>query len=244
MSLTEEAWLGATSPQPLVQYLLEQRRDSRQRGLLRRDPRVRKLRLFACACCRCIFPLLGDVRSRAAVEAAERYADRGATKRALEEAYEAGVAVVNAERDPLRMTAANAARWAAVAGSSQTLVENLARYAASEAAAAERLAREASRVDAALWGEVGAWQCLVLLDVFGNPFRPAPAVPSFGAWNEGTILNMARAIYEERAFDRMPILGDALEEAGCTDEALLDHCRGEGPHVRGCWLLDLLLGKE
>jgi hypothetical protein len=54
---------------------------------------------------------------------------------------------------------------------------------------------------------------------------------------------MAQAIYNERGFDRLPILGDALEDAGCTDRDILDHCRGPGPHVRGCWAVDLLLGK-
>ena len=58
------------------------------------------------------------------------------------------------------------------------------------------------------------------------------------------MVQIAQAIYDDRAFDRMPILADALEDAGCTDRAILDHCRSEGPHVRGCWVVDLLLGKE
>ena len=63
------------------------------------------------------------------------------------------------------------------------------------------------------------------------------------AWNGGTIHHLAQAIYDERAFDRLPILADALEDAGCTDAAILDHCRQPGEHVRGCWVVDLLLGK-
>jgi hypothetical protein len=63
-------------------------------------------------------------------------------------------------------------------------------------------------------------------------------------WNESTVTELAQAIYTDRAFDRLPILADALEEAGCTDAAILEHCRGPGPHVRGCWVVDLLLGKE
>ena len=77
--------------------------------------------------------------------------------------------------------------------------------------------------------------------LFGNPFRPVPVIPS--AWRTPTVLGMARAIYTERRFEDLPILADALEDAGCTDAALLDHCRGPGPHVRGCWVVDLLLGK-
>ena len=69
-------------------------------------------------------------------------------------------------------------------------------------------------------------------------------MPSWLAWEGGMGVNFARGIYDEEAFDRMPILADALEEAGCTDEAILNHLRSPGPHVRGCWALDLVLGKE
>jgi hypothetical protein len=81
-------------------------------------------------------------------------------------------------------------------------------------------------------------------DVFGNPFRPVTIQPAWLGWNEGTVVKMAQAIYDERAFDRMPILADALEEAGCTNQDILSHCRSGGEHVRGCWVVDLLLGKK
>lgn len=68
--------------------------------------------------------------------------------------------------------------------------------------------------------------------------------PSWLAWNDSTVPKIARAIHDECVFDRLPILADALEEAGCADVALLSHCRGSGPHVRGCWVVDLLLTKE
>ncbi|HET6573028.1 MAG TPA: hypothetical protein VFG68_05455 [Fimbriiglobus sp.] len=61
-------------------------------------------------------------------------------------------------------------------------------------------------------------------------------------WLTSTAVDLARAIYEGRAFDRLPILADALQDAGCDDEQLLAHCRSEGPHVRGCWAVDLVLG--
>jgi hypothetical protein len=98
-----------------------------------------------------------------------------------------------------------------------------------------------------------AEQCRLLRDIFGNPFHPLP--PRKGkrawedqkhhwlAWQDGTILNMAQAIYDDRAFDLLSVLADALEEAGCTNPDVLAHCRGSETHVRGCWLLDLLLKK-
>ena len=64
------------------------------------------------------------------------------------------------------------------------------------------------------------------------------------AWNDGTIRKMAQVIYGDRAFDRLPLLADALEDAGCTDADILGHCRTPGEHVRGCWVVDLLLGKS
>ena len=83
-----------------------------------------------------------------------------------------------------------------------------------------------------------------LRDVFGNPFRPVRVAPAWLAWSGGTVPKLAQAIHEERAFDRLPILADALEEAGCTDADLLALCRGSRPHVRGCWAIDLILGKQ
>ena len=77
--------------------------------------------------------------------------------------------------------------------------------------------------------------------IFGNPFRPVALNPS---WLTATVKQLAEGIYEEKAFDRMPILGDALEEAGCTDAEILAHCRQPREHVRGCWLVDLVLGKS
>jgi hypothetical protein len=78
-------------------------------------------------------------------------------------------------------------------------------------------------------------------DIFGNPFRPVAFADS---WRSETVVALAAGIYAERAFDRMPILADALEEAGCDHADVLSHCRGPGPHVRGCWVVDGLLGKE
>ncbi len=87
-------------------------------------------------------------------------------------------------------------------------------------------------------------QAAILREIVGNPFGLArPIDPGWPVWQDGMIPKLALAIYDDRAFDRLPILADALEEAGCTDSSLLDHLRGHGPHVRGCWALDQLSGK-
>jgi hypothetical protein len=84
-------------------------------------------------------------------------------------------------------------------------------------------------------------QAGLLRDILGNPFRPVKLDP---AWLTSDVVTLARGIYEDRAFDRMPILADALQDAGCDNEDVLNHCRGPGPHVRGCWVVDLVLGEE
>ncbi len=77
--------------------------------------------------------------------------------------------------------------------------------------------------------------------IFGDPFRPVAVDPN---WLTSDVLTLAKGIYDDKAFDRLPILADALQDAGCADEALLAHCRDGGSHVRGCWAVDLVLGKE
>ena len=85
-------------------------------------------------------------------------------------------------------------------------------------------------------------QCNVLRDIFGNPFRTATFEQN---WRTTTALALANGIYEERAFDRLPILADALQDAGCDSDDILNHLRNpNATHVRGCWALDLVLGKE
>ncbi len=86
-----------------------------------------------------------------------------------------------------------------------------------------------------------AAQSALLRCVFGNPFRP---VTFDLRWRTFDVVGLARAIYDEKEFERLPILADALMDAGCEDEQIISHCRGDGPHVRGCWVVDLALGKE
>jgi hypothetical protein len=122
--------------------------------------------------------------------------------------------------------------------------------AASTAAkgAARALAYAAARTvanPAVTWEEVrqreSTAQTALVRDVFGNPYRPVPLDPNCLT---PTVVTLARTIYDKRAFDRMPLLADALEDAGCHDPDIQAHCRQPGEHVRGCWAVDLLLGKE
>jgi len=86
-----------------------------------------------------------------------------------------------------------------------------------------------------------AAQADLLRCVFGNSFRPITLDPS---WLSSTVTQLAESIYQERAFDRLPILADALTDAGCNQEDILNHCRSGGEHCRGCWVVDAVLGKE
>jgi hypothetical protein len=96
-----------------------------------------------------------------------------------------------------------------------------------------------------------ATHCDIIRDVFGNPFHPVACDPAWLVWNDGAIPKIAQALYHERQFPigrldvgQMAILADGLEDAGCTDSSILEHLRGPGPHVRGCHILDTLLGKS
>jgi hypothetical protein len=181
----------------------------------------RKLRLFACACCRRLWPVLSEETGRPAVEAAEAYADGLIGDERLRRAGESG-----SRRSYSRVYwAARAVLEAAIPGASR--VQSSAWFA--------RMARPRT-------GEEGV-QCALLRDIFGNPFRPAHADPRWLSWQDGAVVKMARAIYEARSVADLPILADALEEAGCTDADILSHCRGAGEHVLGCFVVDLLLEK-
>jgi hypothetical protein len=86
-----------------------------------------------------------------------------------------------------------------------------------------------------------AAQCECLHDIFGDPFRPVTAEPS---WLTSTVIALAQQMYESRDFSAMPILGDALEDVGCGHPDVLAHCRGGISHHRGCWVVDLVLAKK
>jgi hypothetical protein len=133
-------------------------------------------------------------------------------------------------------------------GSWETFMAWVARGAASAVAqATSRVADSVPACDAAITTAEKSEkveQCNLLRCLFGNPIRPLLLASSWLTWNDGTVQKIAQAIYDERAFDRMSILANALEEAGCTKQDIRTHCRQPGEHVRGCWVVDLLLGKD
>jgi hypothetical protein len=187
----------------------------------------RKLRLFAVACYRRFWHALSEA-GRRLIEVAERLAEGAAGGVRGLAAFDGGGDVARALLSP---DARGAATWA-----SDDTLEALER-----SCTAKKFALALSR---ALCLKEQAAQADLLRDVAGNIFRPpSPVPPAVLAWNEGTVRRIAAGIYEERAFDRLPILADALLDAGCDDERLIGHCHAERPHARGCWAVDLILGK-
>jgi hypothetical protein len=202
--MSEAEWLADTDPLRMLRQLGGRASE-------------RKLRLFACAGCRRLWWLLGDRRSRTAVEVSERYAEGLAVPEELAAAA-GGARQAADEAERARVPGWNAARAAALT-------------AEGAWAAAERVAGMA------------AYDADLLRHVFGNPFRPLPVEPGWLARDGGAVRKLAQGLYDEGAFDHLPVLADALEEAGCTEAKLLGHLRGGGPHVRGCWAVDRVLGK-
>jgi hypothetical protein len=193
----------------------------------------RKKRLFGCACCYRIYDLVPDPRSRTAVRVAERFADGGATADALATAHRAARSIIG--RFSRGESYTDAERFSGTAACSNIASDDPDHgllWAWKDAAE--------TRLEAgAKWHTELATTCDLIRCIFGNPFRTVTVDP---AWLTSTVTALARGIYDERAFDRLPILADALQDAGCEDADLLDHCRGPGPHARGCWAVDLVLG--
>jgi hypothetical protein len=203
------------------------------------EPSDRKSRLFAVACCRRVWRRMTDERSRHAVEVCEHHADGRAGQKVLREARRAAFA---ATKEESAASARHAALVALHACSDMRRDGRPSTVAASTADCASSLVFF-SLGDEAGWAERKA-HCDCLCEMFGNPFRPLAFAPEILRWNDGTVSNLAQAIYEELRFADLPVLADALEEAGCTNPEILGHCRGSGPHVLGCWAVDLLLGRE
>jgi hypothetical protein len=244
--MTEGEWLAREEAGPLF----------RDPGW---SPGDRKVRLFCLACCERIRGLILDPRSRAAIEFLERNTDvphsrrkgiaevRAAAKKAHDDAYMAMYQATEPIEHAKKLALSNAANAAY-----DTLHKNPRRAAEDTAAFA---------VHAIAWDwlvanhpeqlpnyprEVGnserLYQVLLLSDIFGNPFHP---VFFDRAWRSDTAVSLAKHIYESREFSAMPILSDALQDAGCDNADVLNHCRDEkATHVRGCWVVDLVLGKE
>jgi hypothetical protein len=223
--MTEAEWLACTDPWPMLDHVRQGLKDTlfeyaHWMGLWKQTPRERKLRLFACASMRYVWDKLENA-TRNATEVAERYADGMATKKELALAGESyGVPAVI---QPTLMFAADAALSSAHEAARIIGTNNL----------------DDPRRLAALADLSG-----VAREIFGNPFRPVTVDTEWLAWNGGTVVKLSQVIYDDRAFDRLPLLADALEDAGCADAAVLEHLRGPGPHFRGCYVIDALLGKK
>ncbi len=228
--MNQPEWLSCENPQRMLRFL------GRRFG-------TRKLRLFACACCRRIWEFLKDPRSRKAVETAEHFADglvggkarRMAESAALGATRQAEVAYWQSleDEDWPKWRAAAAAAWAVAADGDW----------------AEETAGEAADVRAGPWRSAAVLQaekqaqCALLRDIFGNPFRPVSFDSDLVLAGDSAVGELARAIDEERRFQDLPLLADALAKMGCLDPDVLAHCRLGEEHVHGCWVLDGLLGK-
>lgn len=251
--MTEQEWLACDDLPAML-------------ASLQGEASERQLRLFACACCRRVWSFLDHEISRNAVEIAERFADGLASAEELQAAERAASKVA---LDLQGMAATNEAhsRHGAVMGSSDDVrlwysQEDAAAAAAAATWPVERspmgvagntAIRSVSRVaqlvrevvkpfDREGQAEENRLLAGVLRDIV--PHSAPVLAPHWFTWESGTLVKLAQAIYDERAFDQLPILADALEDAGCDHEQLLRHCRSAGPHVRGCWAVDLILGKE
>jgi len=219
---------------------------------------ARKQRLLAAAFSRAVWHLFDHPDLRAAVETAERFADGRATAAELEavrqrcrevairehEAWERSAdwdspgSVLNA----LRSRAAWAAAFTATTPVSAEDVADKLSTTAVEAQTGDSGILIRDRVE---WARLMEEQQLVLRavvwEVVGNPFAP---VAFRAEWRTGTAVALAAQMYESGDFSAMPILADALQDAGCDSDEVLDHCRNPGTHARGCWVVDLVLGKS
>jgi hypothetical protein len=258
MTMDEKEWLACMRPKPMLRFLIGTDR-----------PRVidveafphckgsdRKLRLFACACYRRIHHLLPNPRARAAVEVAERFADGRAASAELQQAWSGLQAVLEAlegtwraadgtERTELLPDHEALALAFQVCRDEAPKAAWYATYNASWTAAAiahprAALSDPAFRATESAEEQV---QANLLRCIFGLlPFRPFPLDPLWPAWNEGMAVKLAEGIYQDRDFssERMGVLADALEDAGCADEQILTHLREPGLHAQGCWVIDSL----
>jgi hypothetical protein len=233
--MTEVEWLTCTDRLPMLAFLRGKASD-------------RKLRLFALACCARVSHLLQEEEGQEAITYVERYAE-GAIKpntlrkrlRRLESARQRRIKPYSPQ------WFANLVVEQVVSPSAVLTPDQGSQFVtfALPASADHPHGGEAWMVASR---EENASLCKVLRDLFGNPFRP---VAVERAWLTAAGQELAQAAYEQRLLpsdeldpERLAVLADALEEAGCTDPAILSHLRGPGPHVRGCWCVDLLLSKE
>jgi len=246
--LTADQWHAATDPAALLRHLRH------HKNLYRAGGHRRKLRLLGCAAARAVWDSLPD-GVRAVVAAAERHADTELRRTALRATRESAArrpeSLIGVLGDTVQTVLAafglSSPDWnrqhearelaeavaAAQVGPRRALLALRAAARLAVAAAGERVNEPVLR---AAW----AGQCRLARDLFGDPFAPAEFDPR---WRTTAVAGLARAAHADGAFDRLPILADALEEAGCADPAILAHCRDGGAHARGCWVVDGVLGR-
>lgn len=245
--MDETGWLECDDWHPRVSFLLEG-------AVLKRKALERKLRLFGCACCRRMWHLFVNEEQRRAVEIGELFAD-GQANAANRAAAKKGVGRSSAKEGGLSESMREAAKEVVTAYPNYlnlSAASSVAGAAAFDAQQRSRAEGASEAVHHAAWDRghatAQAEQCQLLRDIFGNPFH---AVASNLASHLPVVLSLAEAAYEDRILPggtldpaRLAVLADALEDAGCADPAILGHLRGSGPHVRGCWAVDLLLDKR
>jgi hypothetical protein len=220
MKMTEDEWRSCADPERMIDELSA-------------EWVPRKYRLFACACVRRIWFYIHSPRWHHVIELAEQVADG----LALESELIALVSHLRESHNP----AVLAAEDASSADEDIDGAAGACAYHAAEAVANFAGRRGTSAWDSARRQERSA-QAQLVRCVFGlSPLRPIE-VPDSSL--TPTAVSLAKNVYDNRDFERMPILADALEEAGCTNSDLLNHCRSDTPHARGCWVVDLILGKQ
>lgn len=219
--MTPEAWQTCADPTLMLQQLGH-------------AASARKLRLYACAWGYRAWPHMHNECSREAVIVAERFADGLADLPELAAAYRAAHAVWK----DLHATWGRGSKRLVRGKWAERRAASVARQAANPTWGlfAAQHARGNAVTNYALAG--------FLRDIFGDPFHLPALDPACLFWNGGTVPKLAQAIYDENDFTDLPILADALEESGCADENILRHCRQAGEHVRGCFAVDLCLGRE
>jgi hypothetical protein len=233
--MKEEEWLGTTDTIAMAAHVCTQLRATRTK--IGR----RKLRLFVCACLRQVWDLFSDPRERDAIVVCERVAEGQATASELEAARRASFTHA-LDQSPFGTHTGLAINY----GTGKTLTEEAITRCIVQARGARCVGPEITGtgfpVNSAEWQTAARVQADLLREIFGNPFRPLEFDPG---WQTSTVMQLATGIYNDRRFDTMPILADALQDAGCDNTDILNHLRdSEAMHVRGCWALDLVLGKS
>jgi hypothetical protein len=237
--MTEAEWLGCEDPEAMLGFLRTGAKLTRRKG-----------GLFGVAVCHLIGHLLTDGRSRRAVEVAERYADGEAAPGELDAAYDAAFDVAAALAEGAGPDALRCAAWvASIAAHPEYTREGIVLEAAQAVGTTDEWTAEADLLRS-LHGNPFRAQADLLRCIFGKPFRLASFDSAGLSWKQRTIPKLAHDVYEDRELPsghldkvRLGILADALEDAGCSDAVLLEHLRGQRPHVRGCFAPDAILGK-